>query len=160
MDKEYEWLYLATGSVKHALIRSEKEIHSNMSAVCGQRPVWYDGRGWRGVSRAEKLKLRTLPHCLACCRKLGIESERPVMPIPPKISRVQRVYEGLQMAKPGEVLLFQKDNGEKVLIIFASVPTGGAAEEILPNVKKLAMRGGPPESHFGSPSSEGEAQSA
>lgn len=73
---------------------------------------------------------------------------------PGQARRAQRVYEGLQAVKPGEALLFQKDNGERVLIVVAAVPEETRAAEVVGNVKKLAMRGGPAESHHTGKASE------
>ena len=60
----YEWRYMPTGHVKHALISG-----SHRCALCGTEP---HGLSWHGTgSQTEYERAAGLPRCKRCCREAG-----------------------------------------------------------------------------------------
>ncbi len=63
----YEWRYLSTGKVKHALSDSTARV-----SRCGTGPVWFSGSGWLGTgNQGEYETAERLPECRRCARLLA-----------------------------------------------------------------------------------------
>ena len=138
MSEEYTWRYTFTGTVKHALGPVGTRITAHKLAVCGNSPIWFDHKGWRGDTPDEQIQLKKLRQCKKCCSILHLPAPKEENQLSPaQARRSARIYRALQSAKPGDVFVLSQENGSKVLLTVGKIPGPDPAFDFVANLENL-----------------------